>query len=238
MNERVRASLQRHATWLAAMMLHIGLLWLILHSTINRAEPPPSDAVEVAMIPPPKPPAPKPPVQPPKPVRAKPAARLAETESSAARPRLRPAPRLDDIEQPPIDLALPDPLLPRSPMALPAGSAAAGAPSNGSGRNGAGAGTGSREGNDYLIRLKAYIDAHKGRARHREPHDAEVALVLDQSGILTDIRIVASSGDPAVDEEIMTQLRQMSPFPQPPAVLFSPSKTLLSVADKWIFPRP
>ena len=110
--------------------------------------------------------------------------------------------------------------------------------SNGSGRNGAGAGNGGQEGNDYLIRLKAYIDSHRGRARHREPKDAEMALVLDQDGILTDIHVVASSGDPLVDEEIVMQLKTMSPFPKPPAVLFSASKPLLSVVDKWIFPRP
>jgi outer membrane biosynthesis protein TonB len=56
--------------------------------------------------------------------------------------------------------------------------------------------------------------------------------------VLTDIHVVSSSGDPSVDDEIMNQLRRMSPFPKPPAVLFSPSKPLLPVADKWIFPRP
>ena len=133
----------------------------------------------------------------------------------------------------------PDPLLPKPPMSLPAasGSSAPGAHGNGPGGDGNGVGNGSQEGNDYLIRLKAYIDARKGGARHLEPHDAELVLVLDQEGMLTDIHIVASSGDPLVDDEIMTQLRQMSPFPKPPAILFSPSKPLLSVVDKWIFPR-
>ncbi len=125
-------------------------------------------------------------------------------------------------------------------MSLPAASGppAAGAPGNGSGGNGAGAGNGSQEGTDYLIRLKAYIDSHKSGARHREPHDAEMALVLDQDGILTDIHVVASSGDPLVDDDIVIQLRRMSPFPKPPAVLFNASKPLLPVVDKWIFPRP
>jgi TonB family protein len=125
-------------------------------------------------------------------------------------------------------------------MSLPAASGppAAGAPGNGSGGNGTGAGNGSQEGNDYLIRLKAYIDSHKDGARHREPHDADLVLVLDRDGMLTDIHVIASSGDPLVDDEIMTQLRRMSPFPKPPAVLFSSSKALLPVVDKWIFPRP
>ncbi len=122
-------------------------------------------------------------------------------------------------------------------MSLPAPSGA-GAPGAGSGGNGIGTGNGSQEGNDYLIRLKAYIDSRKGGDRHREPHDTDVILVLDQNGMLTDIHVVASSGDPSVDDEIVAQLRQMSPFPKPPAVLFSASKPLLAVADKWIFPRP
>ena len=131
-------------------------------------------------------------------------------------------------------------MAPKPPMSLPvaSGTPAAGAPGNGSGRNGAGTGNGGQEGNDYLIRLKAYIDAHRGRARHLEPHDADVVLVLDPDGTLTDIRVVSSSGDPSVDDEIVIQLRRMSPFPKPPPVLFSPSKQLLPVADKWLFPRP
>ena len=48
----------------------------------------------------------------------------------------------------------------------------------------------------------------------------------------------SSSGDASVDDDIVIQLRRMSPFPKPPAVLFTPSKPLLPVADKWIFPRP
>jgi TonB family protein len=124
-------------------------------------------------------------------------------------------------------------------MSLPvaAGPPAAGAPGNGSGNNGTGTGNGSQEGNDYLIRLKTYIDSHKSGARHRAPHDAHVVLVLDQYGMLTDIRVISSSGDPSVDDDVVTQLRRMSPFPKPPAVLFSPSKPRLPVADKWIFPR-
>jgi TonB family protein len=65
-----------------------------------------------------------------------------------------------------------------------------------------------------------------------------LVLILDRDGVLTDIRVVSSSGDPLVDDDIVIQLRRMSPFPKPPAVLFSPSKPLLPVADKWIFPRP
>jgi len=128
----------------------------------------------------------------------------------------------------------------KPPMSLPvaSGPPAAGAPGNGSGGNGTGAGNGSQEGNDYLIRLKAYIDSRKSGARHRTPRDADVVLILDQDGMLTDIRVVSSSGDPLVDDNIVIQLRRMSPFPKPPAVLFSSSKPLLPIADKWIFPRP
>ena len=142
--------------------------------------------------------------------------------------------------QPRIHLTPPDPTLPKPPMSLPiaSGPPPAGAPGNGLGGSDTGAGNGSQEGNDYLIRLKAYIDSHKGGARHREPNDADVVLVLDQDGMLTDIHVVSSSGDPSVDDEIMTQLRGMSPFPKPPAVLFNASKPLLPVVDKWIFPRP
>jgi periplasmic protein TonB len=228
----VRASWRRHGALLAAVLLHIGLLWLILPYMINRSEPLPSDPLDVAIAPPV--PAPKP-----KPIRTPPAVRPAETNASAARPHFQPAPRLARVFKPP-SLQLPAPLVEKPPMSLPAASAspAAGAPGNGSGGNGSGAGNGSQEGNDYLIRLKAYIDAHKGRARHREPNDADVVLVLDQDGMLTDIHVVSSSGDPVVDDEIMTQLRGMSPFPRPPAILFSASKPLLPVADKWIFPRP
>jgi periplasmic protein TonB len=233
MNERARASWRRHATLLAAVLLHIGLLRLILPYMINRLEPLSSDSLDVAIVPPV--PAPKP-----KPIRTPPAVRKAETNSSAARPYLQPAPRLAHVFQPRLRLTLPAPVLPKPPMSLPvaSGPPAAGAPGNGSGGDGTGTGNGSQEGNDYLIRLKAYIDSHKGGARHREPHDADVVLVLDQDGMLTDIRVVASSGDPLVDDDIMTQLRRMSPFPKPPAVLFSPSKALLPVVDKWIFPRP
>jgi TonB family protein len=231
MTDRARALWRRHAALLAAVLLHIGLLWLVLPAMINRSEQPPSDSVDVAMVPPPRLP---------KPIRPKPAVRPAETNSTAGRPQLHPAPRLVHVFQPPIDLPLPPPLLPKPPMTLPAafGSPAAGAPGNGQGGSGAGAGYGSQEGNDYLIRLKAYIDAHKGGNRHREPNDADLVLVLDPDGRLTGIRVVASSGDPSVDDEIMTQLKGMSPFPKPPAILFSPTKPLLPVADKWIFPRP
>jgi outer membrane biosynthesis protein TonB len=126
----------------------------------------------------------------------------------------------------------------RRPAAGPPGNGSGGPPGNGSGGNGNGAGNGSQEGNDYLVRLKEYIDAHKSGDRHRVPHDANVVLILDRDGMLRDLHVVSGTGDPAVDDEIVTQLRQMSPFPKPPAVLFSSSKALLPVVDKWIFPRP
>jgi periplasmic protein TonB len=234
MNERWRAWWRRHAALLTAVMLHIGLLWLILPYMINRSEPPAADSVDVLMAPPVPAPKPKP-----KSVPVPPAARMAEMNSSAGRPYLQPAPRLARVSKPP-SLTLPAPTVLNPPMSLPAASAsrAAGPPGNGAGGNGAGSGNGSQEGNDYLVLLKAYIDRHKGGARHVEPHDVDVVLVLDQDGMLTDIHVVSSSGDPSVDDDIMTQLRRMSPFPKPPAVLFSPSKPLLPVADKWIFPRP
>jgi TonB family protein len=230
MNERARSSWRRRGALLAAVMFHLALLSLLLPYTINRSQPI-SDPVDVAIVPS---------TPPPKPIRLTPAVHPADTNSSVARPRLQPAPRLARVFPPPIRLTPPDPMLPKPPMSPPAasGSSAVGAPGNGSAGNVAGAGNGSQEGNDYLIRLKAYIDSHKGGARHREPHDVDVVLVLDRDGMLTDIHVVASSGDPAVDDDIMTQLRRMSPFPKPPAVLFSASKTLLPVADKWIFPRP
>ena len=231
MNERARAGLRRHAALAAAAVLHIGLLWLILPYMINRSEPPARDSVDVAMLPP---------VHVPKPIRPAPAVRPAETNASAGRPRFQPAPRLAHLFQPPLRLTLPPPMAPKPSMALPvaSGPPAAGAPANGSGSNGTGTGNGSQEGNDYLIRLRAYIDQRKNGARHREPHDADVVLVLDQDGMLTDIHVASSSGDPLVDDDIVTQLRQMSPFPKPPPVLFSASRQLLPVADKWIFPRP
>jgi TonB family protein len=234
MNERARAFRRRHAALLAAVLLHAGLL-LILPYMINRSEPPPSEPVEVALAPPVPPPKP---VRP-KPVRPKPAARPAETNSSAGRPRFQPAPRLPHVVLPPIRLTPPTPVLSKPPMSLPAvsGASAVGPPGNGGGGNGAGAGNGSEEGNDYLIRLKAYIDARKGWARYRGPYDAKVALVLDPDGRLIDMHIVSSSGDPQADDEIMTRLRGMSPFPRPPSVLFSASKPLLPVVDEWTWPR-
>ena len=230
MNERARASWRRHGALLAAVLLHAGLL-LILSYMIAEPEPPPSDPVDVAMVPP---------AQPPKPIRPKPAARPAEKNSTAGQPHFQPAPRLARVALPSLDLTPPPPLPPKSAMVLPAasGARAAGPPGNGSGGSGGGAGNGSQEGNDYLIRLKAYIDSHKSGAPHRTPYDADVVLVLDANGMLTDIRIASSSGDPAVDDDIVIQLRRMSPFPRPPAILFNPSKPLLPVADRWIFPRP
>jgi TonB family protein len=231
MNVRARASWRRHTALFLAVLLHIGLLALILPYMINRSQPPVSEPVDVAIVPP---------AQPPKPIRPTPAVHPAETNSSAARPHFQPAPRLAHVFQPRLHLTLPPPISPKPPMSLPAASVPpeSGAPGNGSGGNSTGAGNGSQEGNDYLKRLKAYIDAHKSGARHWEPNDADVVLVLDRNGLLTDIHVVSSSGDPLVDEDIVTQLRQMSPFPKPPAVLFSASKPLLPVADKWIFPRP
>lgn len=234
MNDRTRASWRWHATLLAAVLLHIGLLWLML-GMITPPQPPLSDPVDVAMVPP---------AAPPKHIRPKPipkpAVRPAERNDTAGRASLRPAPRLPRMVLPPLNLKPPDPLLPRPPMVLPASSvaSASGRPGNGSGGSGNGAGNGSQEGNDYLIRLKAYIDAHKGGDRHREPNDADLVLVLDPNGVLTDIRVVSSCGEPSVDDEIVIQLRRMSPFPKPPAVLFSASKPLLPVGEKWIFPRP
>ncbi len=235
MNDRTRAFWRRHATLLVAALLHIGLLWLALPFLVNNTPPLPSDPLDVSMVPP---------VHVAKPIPKPPAKRPATTNSTASQPHLKPAPRLAHLSQPPRRLPPPPPLAPKPPMSLPAVPAppAIGAAPNGSGGAGAGSGTGagndSQEGNDYLIRLKAYIDGHKGVARHREPHDAEVVLVLDPDGMLTDIHVVSSSGDPSVDDEITTQLRQMSPFPKPPAVLFSPSKLRLPVMDEWIFPRP
>jgi TonB family protein len=236
MTYRARVLWQRHATLLMAVLLHIGLLWLLASSVINQSEPPPADSVDVLIAPPP--------VPRPKPIPLKPAVRPAETNSTASRAHFKPAPRLAHVSLPEIHLPLPPPVPAKAPMVLPAvpGPPTAGAPAAGSGGNGAGAGNGTgygtQEGNDYLIRLKAYIDAHKGGDRHREPHDADLVLVLDPDGVLTDIRVVSSSGDPSVDDEIIVQLRRMSPFPKPPPVLFSPSKQLLPVMDKWIFPRP
>jgi outer membrane biosynthesis protein TonB len=232
MSERARTWWRRHAALAAAVLLHIGLLWLALPYLIDQSEPLPSDPLDVAIVPP---------VHVPKPViHPKPAVRPAETNASAGRPRFQPAPRLARLYQPPLDLTLPPPMAAKPPMSLPvaSGSPAAGAPGNGSGKSGTGTGNGGQEGNDYLIRLRAYIDKHKNGARHLEPHDADVILILDPDGMLTDIHVVASSGDPSVDDDIVTQLKQMSPFPKPPPVLFSGSKPLLPVADKWIFPRP
>jgi TonB family protein len=233
MSERARAWWRRHAALAAAVLLHIVLLWLALPYMVNRTEPLPSDSVDVAIVRPVHAPKPKP--------IPKPAVRPAEKNSSAGQPHFQPAPRLAHIPQPQLHLTLPPPLPAKAPMVLPvaSGTPAAGAPGKGSGGgNGTGAGIGSQEGNDYLIRLKAYIDRHKSGARHRTPHDADVVLVLDPDGVLTDIRVVTSSGDPSVDDDIVIQLRRMSPFPKPPPVLFGPSKPLLPVADKWIFPRP
>src|SRR5271170_1454666 len=105
MNERWRASWRRHAALLAAVLLHIGLLWLILPYMINRSEPPPSDSVDVAIAPPVPAPKPKP-----KPIRAPPAERRAETNSSSARPHLQPAPRLVHLFQPWLHLTPPAPM--------------------------------------------------------------------------------------------------------------------------------
>src|SRR5271155_4925254 len=102
MNERWRASWRRHAALLAAVLLHVGLLWLLLPYMINRSEPPANDSVDVAIAP--SVPAPKP-----KPIRAPPAVRRAETNSSAARP-FQPAPRLARVSKPP-SLTLPAPMV-------------------------------------------------------------------------------------------------------------------------------
>src|ERR1700733_8279389 len=112
MNERWRASWRRHAALLTAVLLHIGLLWLILPYMINRSEPPASDSVDVAIAPP----VPKPK---PKPIRTPPAVRPAETNSSAGRPYLQPAPRLARVSRPP-SLTLPAPMVEKPPMSLPA----------------------------------------------------------------------------------------------------------------------
>jgi outer membrane biosynthesis protein TonB len=240
MNDRVRAFWQRHASFLTAVLLHIVLIWLALPFLVNRTEPLPSDPLDVSIVRLPKPP-PKPK---PKPVFTKPAVRPAEVNSTASRANLRSAPRLPHLVQPEMRLPLPAPVPAKAPMVLPvaSGPPTPGGPPSGSGGKGAGAGNGTgngtQEGNDYLIRLRAYIDAHKNGERHREPNDADVVLVLDPDGVLHDIHIAASTGDPAVDYEIMLQLRQMSPFPKPPPILFSPSQQLLPVADKWTFPRP
>ncbi len=229
---------RRHAALLTAVLLHLGLL-LLLFLTIEPLDPPPSDPLDVSMVPPP--------AQPAKPIRTPPAVRPAETNASAQRADFQPAPRLPRLSLPSLALTLPAPLAPKPPMSLPpasSGPPANGAPASGSGGkgpgggNGSGAGNGSQEGNDYLIRLKAYIDRHKGSARHLEPNDADLVLVLDPDGMLLDIHIVSSSGDPAVDDEILTQLKGMSPFPKPPPILFSGSRQRLAVADRWIFPRP
>jgi protein TonB len=233
---KARVSWRRYLALLAAVLLHVGILWFFASYVIDQTEAPGSDPVDVAIVPP----APSPPrrIPPPKLVPS------TETAASGGRPHLLPAPRLSRVVVPGVHLELPPPMAPNPPMSFPAaaGTPVAGTAGNGSSGNGAGAGAGSgdasREGTDYLIRLKAYIDAHKSGDRHREPHDADVILVLDPDGRLTDIHMSASSGDPAVDDDIIAQLRRMSPFPKPPAVLFGDSKTLLPLMDEWIFPRP
>jgi periplasmic protein TonB len=234
MNVRVRAWWRRHAALLAAAALHAGLLWLFLLFMADPPPPPPADAVEMAMVTP----APPPKHIRPKPI-AKPAVRPAETNDTAGRPHFQPAPRLPRMVLPPLHLDVPPPMISKPPMVLPAASAASasGPPGNGQGGSGNGPGYGAREGNDYLIRLKAYIDAHKNRDRYGAPNDADLVLILNPDGVLTDIHVASSSGDPAVDDEIVAQLRRMSPFPKPPPILFSASKPLLAVADRWIFPR-
>ncbi|HEX4506507.1 MAG TPA: energy transducer TonB [Alphaproteobacteria bacterium] len=217
---------------LAAALLHVGLLWLALPYMVNRTEPLPDDPLDVAIVPP----APKPK---PKPIRLPPAVRPAEKNSTAGRPHFQPASRLAHTVLPPVNLALPPPIPAKAPMTLPAAAAspAAGTPGNGSGVSGTGTGNGGQEGNDYLIRLKAYIDSHKGGRGHWDSRDVDVVLVLDPDGALTDIRVVASSGDPAIDDDVVSRLKRMSPFPKPPPILFSPLKQRLPVADKWIFAR-
>ncbi len=236
LSTRARAFWRRHIALLIAALLHIVILGFVLPSMVNRAEPPPADSVDVSMTPPPKQlPKPKP-----KPVIPKPAPRPAEKNTSTARPN-KPAPRLTRLAPPPIHLKLPPPLEPKPPMVLPAttGPTAAGAAPNsgGGGGSGNGNGNGAQDGIDYLGRLKAYIDSRKSDDGHRNARDTDVVLLLDPDGVLTGIRVVSSSGDPRVDDDIVNQLKHMSPFPKPPAILFSPSKPILAVADKWIFTR-
>lgn len=236
MTERARALWRRHAALLAAVLLHVGLLWLVLPYMINQDPPPPADPLDVSVVRLPPPPPPPKPVRPKPP--PKPAVRPAEKNATAGKPNRQQGPRMPRV--PPIALKLPDPVPAKAPMTLPvpAAPAASGRPGNGQGGSGNGPGIGSQEGNDYLIRIKAYIDAHKNGERYTVPNDADLVLVLDPNGVLLDIRVAASSGDQAVDAEIVAQLRGMSPFPKPPPILFDATHQRLAVADKWIFPRP
>ena len=61
---------------------------------------------------------------------------------------------------------------------------------------------------------KRYPEAARPR---REQGTAQVSFALDRKGMVTNARVIQSSGSSALDEEAVALLKRAEPFPAPPA---------------------
>ena len=110
--------------------------------------------------------------------------------------------------------------------------------SSSSGSNLAGNPDGSSDGDEYITRLHAYVDKHQDTLSDpggQRLNDAVVAIVIDRNGAVVHARVVETCGNRMIDNQILVELKQMSPFPKPPGILFGPTTQYISVTQLWFF---
>ncbi|GIL41902.1 energy transducer TonB family protein [Roseiterribacter gracilis] len=203
---------RRALTW--SVLAHLALLGALLLQLGAGVAPPP-DPLDVTLIDPPPKPKPK-------------------QESGGS-----PAPTArTPLAAPSIALArVPPPSV--LPAVLPPVAVRAQAPvGSGVGQGGVGTGTGRGAGpgneDDYVERLRRHFNA---RSRSVEaPYDAprfiqvRIVALIDQTGLLLRAEIQDGSGYARVDRAVLDQLRDMSPFPAPPAELHPPFRITMPLA--------
>lgn len=210
--------------WIAAggsLLLH-GLMLVALLQPLADPVPPQADPLEVTLVQPPPPKkkpggSPAPSLAPPR-----------QVTVAAAQPVIRrPVPEIR------VPSLLPPPPVPTASTVRETQMAGSGVGQGGVG-TGAGRGIGSGTEDDYVARLRRHFDRNSRNveAPANAPRYVEVKVdaLIDQTGLLLRAELRDSSGYRQVDQEVLRQLNDMSPFPPPPPELHPPFRITMPLA--------
>jgi protein TonB len=68
----------------------------------------------------------------------------------------------------------------------------------------------------YQTQVRAHIARNRPRGLPGKSGIVHVAFGLSETGRLTRIKLLRSSGDPAIDRAVLSALRHAAPFPRAP----------------------
>jgi protein TonB len=68
----------------------------------------------------------------------------------------------------------------------------------------------------YQTKVRAHIARNRPPALPGKSGKVHVAFGLSETGKLTRIELLRSSGDPAIDQAVLSALRQAAPYPPAP----------------------